>query len=367
MRVQDVLKVTGNTKKDFTFLARVLDSIKNGSVMDDGSCLMFDFNEEEKKLVINFIFSKLEPKIRSMSKSISRRYEYPRDKEENFYQNLCITVFEEFPKYNKPEYMKAKDKSFEISTFIEQQSKAAYRNFLVEEMGLPVNVVQNMSIVNNAVLELAKEYEVPMNKVPRELVYAKLEHKMLSHRMIDTLIGMQRGNVSLDALDDADKKYLDENAFVETRIKSEINPDTKAALDSVFARFSDLELFILLKEMGFFGKSMMSITAKEISYKEWFVDLAKRDKNGLKNVVHGRVEVHRPGRNSGLVDVIIVEEAEYVKERFYNNKVAKIRKKLLTLSQMINTDEIDDLECCIKEYCLNLWNEREISTEVFNM
>ncbi len=40
------------------------------------------------------------------------------------------------------------------------------------------------------------------------------------------------------------------------------------------------ELFILMKEYGFFGEDVRKLTAKELSYKDFFVELARADRSG---------------------------------------------------------------------------------------
>ena len=46
-----------------------------------------------------------------------------------------------------------------------------------------------------------------------------------------------------------------------------------------------------------------------------------------------------------------------VKERYYNNKVAKIRKKLASLSTTVDKE---DLLGCLDGYCRKLWTESYI-------
>jgi hypothetical protein len=63
--------------------------------------------------------------------------------------------------------------------------------------------------------------------------------------------------------------------------------------------------------------------------------MVRKEKLGAKNIEFGSVKVARPGRNCGAEDVLLVENVFYVKERYYNNKVAKIRKKLLLWPQQL--------------------------------
>ncbi len=51
--------------------------------------------------------------------------------------------------------------------------------------------------------------------------------------------------------------------------------------------------------LGFFGKEIGSMTAREMSYQDYFVDMARKEKLGAKNIEFGTVKVTRPGRNPG--------------------------------------------------------------------
>lgn len=110
----------------------------------------------------------------------------------------------------------------------------------------------------------------------------------------------------------------------EDKIVVDMDSSVKKKLDHVFDKFSDLELFILMKEYGFFGEHVRKLTAKELSYKDFFVELARADRSGGKNIEYGNVKIQRPGRSGGIVEEVLVESVYYVKEKFYSNKVAKI-------------------------------------------
>ena len=101
----------------------------------------------------------------------------------------------------------------------------------------------------------------------------------------------------------------------------------KEVLDSIFNDFSKLELFIFMKEFGFFGDKAKSMTAKELPYKDNFVEMAREDRECVKNIEFGNVQIKRPARNSGCEEEIFVESVYYVKEKFYSNKDAKIKRK----------------------------------------
>lgn len=113
-----------------------------------------------------------------------------------------------------------------------------------------------------------------------------------------------------------------------------------------------------MKEFKFLGNQIGSMTAREMSYQDYFVEMVRNEKLGAKNIEFGSVKVIRPGRNRGAEEELLIEEVYYVKERYYNNKVAKIKKKLLSLAKVV---EKDDLIGCLDSYCRNLWKERGLS------
>ena len=137
--------------------------------------------------------------------------------------------------------------------------------------------------------------------------------------------------------------------------RTELDKDTKKMLDQVFGDFSKLELYILMKEFGFLGDKARKMTAKELSYQDYFVGLAKEDKDGKKNIEFGNVKIERPGRNKNLNEEVFVESVYYVKEKFYSNKVAKIKKRLAGLKDAIS---MEDVVGCLEDYCIRLWKER---------
>ena len=68
------------------------------------------------------------------------------------------------------------------------------------------------------------------------------------------------------------------------------------------------------------------------------------------------MKIQRPGRSSGIVEEVLVESVYYVKEKFYSNKVAKIKKQLFELSHEM---DVDDLKGNLEDYCKELWAKRQ--------
>ena len=329
MRAEELFTVEGTGKEAFTEMARVVESIRLGTTLPNGRCLRDELTAFEKKEVETYVLKKLMPEIKAASKAKSRKVELSYDREALFHELLVVKVYEEFHKYNKAQHLAENDKTYEISSFIETQARAAFRDFLVEERGLPRHTIENMGFVSSAVADIVMDQGISLKEVTSDMVYEKMgKEKLISKKMIDILLDLLKGSSSIEDMTEREMSRLKCDAELIDQVSMDMDSQTKAKLDAVFATFSDLELFILMKEFGFLGKEIGSMTAREISYQDYFVDMVRKEKLGAKNIEFGSVKVARPGRNCGAEDVLLVENVFYVKERYYNNKVAKIRKKL---------------------------------------
>ena len=162
------------------------------------------------------------------------------------------------------------------------------------------------------------------------------------------------GTLSINEMENVEDRLQDNINNLESKLNEEIGVETKKVLDQVFMDFSKLEVYIVMKEFGFLGDQVRKMTAKELSYKDYFVSMAREDQDGDKNIEFGNVQIKRPGRNSACDDEIFVESVYYVKEKFYSNKVAKIKRKLAWLKDKVSMTEI---EGALEAYCINLWKE----------
>ena len=56
----------------------------------------------------------------------------------------------------------------------------AMRDMLVDERNLPLNVIRNLKLVNDAVVKIAKEEEIELDAVSALMVYEELSEKSIS-------------------------------------------------------------------------------------------------------------------------------------------------------------------------------------------
>ena len=237
----------------------------------------------------------------------------------------------------------------------EHKAREAMRDMLIQERGLPVNVIRNLKLINDIVQAVVEEEEVSHDEVTAEMVFERLSEKSISYKMVIALMDIYHGNLSIDEMENIEDSIQNNMVNVEQRIDTEIDIETKNKLDQVFMDFSKMELYILMKEFGFLGDKIRKMTAKELSYQDYFVSMAREDKDGDKNIEFGNVQIKRPGRNSGCDEELFVESVYYVKEKFYSNKVAKIKKKLAWLKDKVSMVEI---EGCLEAYCMRMWKKK---------
>lgn len=354
MRVEFLKKESEKKEEYFTKAATWMDSMRNGIILEDGRCLQDELSEVEQQELNENIMENLIPEIKTVAKFKKKRTGLDEYKAEELEAILVMKVFENFHKFNNVNYLNDKGKRYTISTFIENKAKEAMRDMMIQERNLPVNVIRNLRLINDVVLAVAEEQELNFDEVTAEMVYEKLEGKSISYKMVIALMEVYHGTISIDEMDNPDEN-LQKNLSNYEKNNTVLDKDTKKILDQVFGDFSKLELYIFMKEFGFLGDKARKMTAKELSYQDYFVGMAKEDKDGKKNIEFGNVRIERPGRNKNLNEEVFVESVYYVKEKFYSNKVAKIKKRLAGLKDVIS---MEDVAGCLEDYCMRLWKER---------
>lgn len=355
MRAEFLFKKEVQGKDEyFTMAATWMDSIRNGVKLEDGSCLKEVLTVAEQQELMEYIMEQLMPEIKTVVRFKKRRTSLDEYKAEELESILSMMVYEDFHKYNKAEHLADQQKRYTISAYLEHKARESMREMLIQERSLPVNVIRNLKYVNVAILSIAEEQEISCDEVTAEMVYEKMSDKSISYKMVLSLMELYHGNISIEEMENPDERLQNNMDNPENKISNEINENTKKVLDQVFMDFSKMELYIVMKEFGFLGEQIRSMTAKEISYKDYFVSMTREDRDGEKNIVFGNVHVKHPGRNTAA-DEIFVESVYYVKEKFYSSKVAKIKKKLVGLAQKISMAEV---EGCLEAYCMELWKEK---------
>lgn len=207
--------------------------------------------------------------------------------------------------------------------------------------------------------EKAKAYSMKYEAMKHQGAAGGWSLKEMSDQAGESMANIQRlisvASLNKELLDMVDAKRIGIRQGVDL---SYLNEDQQKTVYEVITKqavtLSDAELFILMKEFDLLGDNIGSMTAKEVSYQDYFIKLVRQEKLGVKNIEFGNVLVQNPGRNT-RAEELLVENVYYVKDRYYNNKVAKIKRKLLSLADVL---EEGDLKGCLETYCISIWFER---------
>ena len=358
MRTEELFVVEGTGKDAFSEMARVVESITKGTPLPDGRNLKESLSEEDKQMARNYVMGKLQPIIEKTVRAVGAKMELSYDDEEEFRQILSITVFNQLPLFNRDEYVEKTDETYEIASFIKKWIPSVLREIEAFNKHMPVNAIRNQKKIENTIFEISVSNRISEDKVSAEMIYEALDDDTIMLETIAALLRVRRGIKYLD--EDADDKTAstleDEKQNVERSVLQKITPEKKAALDAILAGLSDMELFLLLRKMEMLGDNLKGLTVKQLSYQDFFVELARNDKNGKKHIAFGNVEIVRPGRNTKSEEAITIEDVYYVEEDFIKNVMPRIQNKLLGLASVFSSSE--EIVGVFELYCLHVWNKR---------
>ena len=346
MRPEFIFTPVTNTTKErddyFTKMALCLESVREGTIMADGSNLQEELNEEEKSELLGYVIDSLEFEMKPAVKHYSF-LDY--HQAEDMGSLLKIKLIETIHTYNNPNYLKDKSKRYSISTFVSKKASSAMRDYLSDERNLPVNAIRNLRTISKIISQISAEEQIIPSAVTPEQVMKELEDKSISYKMVVLLMEIYHGAPSIDEMEDSDERLKDTRNCFEKCFHSEMDDKTKKILDDFFDKFSHLELFLAMKGCGVFGEAMRRMEVEEMMHSDYFIELAKNDVQGKKYVTEDYNKVKN----------VLVEAEERNFKKFSYNKVAKVKHKMLELGKGVL---IEDLEGNLETYFLNLWQER---------
>lgn len=142
-------------------------------------------------------------------------------------------------------------------------------------------------------LAIAEEQEISCDEVTAKMVYESLVGKSISYKMVLSLMEVYHGVISIDEMENVDESLQDNTNNLEQKMNRKIDTDTENILNQVFMDFSELELYIVMKEFGFLGDQIRKMTAKELSYQDYFVKMQERTETEIRtlNLVMFRLNV----------------------------------------------------------------------------
>lgn len=164
-------------------------------------------------------------------------------------------------------------------------------------------------------------------------IYAAFDGS-ISKRKIIELLEIENGIVSVSEMEDRGEQMEDCKKEFKTSFDSEMDTDTTKVLDDATALFSDLDLYILMKEYGIMGEKIRKQEMCEFVESDLYVMLLHRD------------------------TTIRASNPDPIKTAY--NKKNKIKKAFASLNGKVN---MVDLQNAIEPYFLNRWEAVEKSSK----
>ena len=237
-------------------------------------------------------------------------------------------IAKEFYKYNNPAFMKDGAKEYEIKTFIKNRTKCCMREAIADNLGISVNGCRVLLKIRSVREKLATEKCLPEEMVTVDMIHEKLGNG-ISKKLIIELLNVEKGMMSVNAMLDNGEQFLDTYEIDSSVFGCDLADDCKVEMDKVSAKFSDLDIYILVKEFGMLGEQMRRMEMCDFVITSTFKKLFAED-----DMIRSKVD---PVRTA------------------YNKK-NKIMKVLAELNGRINMKVV---EGCLVAYFMKRWEQIE--------
>lgn len=150
--------------------------------------------------------------------------------------------------------------------------------------------------------------------------------RSVSKKLVMELLDLERGTVSIAEMDENGEQIGDGKAGIVTCFDNEMDYDTRKILDETFEQFSNLDIYILMKEFGLFGEEIRKQEMCDFVITTEFQKLLAED-------------------------MTIRSKSDPIKTAY--NKKIKIKKVLASLAGKISMAE---LEGTLEAYVEEKWN-----------
>lgn len=322
-----------------TRAARWVDVIRNEAVYPEADCMeLLKMKEEEKKELINYVFSIMQPMIKEAATVMVHRQQMYAMMED-FENQLSMDVFMGFHKFNNPRYMTTENLNCMFSTFINLFIKDASRIAWREQRGLTKRADDKKRIIQRA-MELASElYMKSPDVLSVEEIHScipEITDRNLTEAEVREVLILMKGNLSLQALS------RDMHPCIETDMISFLDPSIEKEIRQFLNSMRPVERFVFLQQNEFCPDQFARMTREELVAEEIFVELCENDKFGCRNVSYIE-ETH-----SKVVSVSFLKNVRLSsKERF----IKVIRNLDCTY---------DDLSGRLEEIMMEYWDFKKI-------
>lgn len=290
------------------------------------SALLKEGKVDEARDAFAVVYEELYPIVDKVLSCESRRYRLDEETAQDYQGRAHEVITKSFHKYNNPEFLQEEDKQYEIKTFIKNITRHCVRDALAHTLGISQDRCKKLLKIRKSKAKISRTQQMDEEKVTAKMIYEDLEG-LLSEDEIADLLAIEKGHLSLELMWENGEKHDTDDGIDKSVYGDVLTEDCKQALDGAAAKLTDLDTYILMKEFGLLGESMLRQEMCDFVITPVFQELFDRD------------ETIRARTNS-------------VKTAY--NKKAKIMRVLAELNGSINMSEV---EGCLVSYFCKRWKQ----------
>lgn len=346
MRQQFIYDQVKECKTDYLIrMAKVIDSIRNGSVAEDGVNYKEALSEEEKKEVENYVFAVMLPTIREEGSYYVRKNNL-QNVSDSYLNHLYEEVWRNFYKFNNPLY-KETEGTCAFRTFVKMYVKEPARTTINKENGTSKAAGYYKRLVKNTQNYICREKGKSLSSITAEDIFEEMHNvstTQLSLELIKKILERMQVKASIEDIEN-DSNYSSE--MDELYIASE---NVMQAFETFMKKLRPLQQFIFCQNYGFCSNKYDGISIAQLVCDPDFLKIVKDDNIGKKHLTISNVTIDEPRENGFVIQggPIILNNVEHIDVNFVSHQRVRCKNLIVDFVKDNELDEYDVMSSLTK-------------------
>ncbi len=317
MRTEDFERRENEDNKEyFTRVAAMIRELKDAG------------DEDGATEAYGVVYKELCPIIKEVIECESRFYHLDDTTTYGYLKRADDVISKTFYRYNDAERLKDKEKQYGIRSFIKNTTKYCMRNALAGTLCISHDRCRTLLKIRKAREEISQAKGIDWDNVSVDSIYTALGEQVEKKEIME-LLRIEKGFVSLEQAQENGEQFDDVDGIPDSVFGDELPDDARIEMDKAFAKFSKLDLYILVKDFGILDEETRRMEMCDFVITPLFQKFMDEDTS-------------------------IRSKADPLKTAY--NKKTKVMKVLAELGGRINMNEV---EGCMTAYVRKLWGEIE--------
>ena len=326
-------------------MAKVIDSIRNGSVAEDGINYRAALSVEEKKEVENYVFAVMLPTIKEEGSYYVRKNNL-QNVSDSYLNHLYEEVWINFHKFNNPLYKKT-DGTCAFRTFVKMYVKEPARTTINKENGTSKAAGYYKRLVKNTQNYICREKGKSLSSITAEDIFEEMHNvstTQLSLELIKKILAGMQVKTSIEDIEN-DSNYSSE--MDELYIASE---NVMQAFETFMKKLRPLQQFIFCQNYGFCSNKYDGISIAQLVCDPDFLKIVKEDNIGKKHLTISDVQIDEPRVNGFVMQEgpIILNNVEHIDVNFVSHQRVRCKNLIVNFVKENELDEYDVMSSLTK-------------------